>query len=173
MATQVDEKEFTSYTPTAGQHSGGASEANDFSIEQPDYPDSSRSRKGLIQNRSMATLLFQSLAIAAIPYGEGAPFIDTIYGGGPLSIFVGWFVVLVLDECVAISLSDLSSAFPNSAGPSFWSFQIAKKHKGVYAFINGWMWLLGNWTITPSVNFGIASLIAATIGIYHDELHGK
>lgn len=27
----------------------------------------------LRRNRSMSTLLFQSLAIAAIPYGEGAP----------------------------------------------------------------------------------------------------
>jgi hypothetical protein len=44
----------------------------------------------LNRNRSMITLLFQSLAIAAIPYGEGGPLISAIYGGGPLSIFVGW-----------------------------------------------------------------------------------
>ena len=44
----------------------------------------------LHRNRSMFTLLFQSLAIAAIPYGEGGPFISAIYGGGQLSIFVGW-----------------------------------------------------------------------------------
>lgn len=44
----------------------------------------------LVKNRSMITLLFQSLAIAAIPYGEGGPLLSAIYGGGPLSIFVGW-----------------------------------------------------------------------------------
>jgi len=44
----------------------------------------------LHRNRSMVTLLFQSLAIAAIPYGEGGPLISAIYGGGQLSIFVGW-----------------------------------------------------------------------------------
>jgi hypothetical protein len=44
----------------------------------------------LQRNRSMVTLLFQSLAIAAIPYGEGGPLISAIYGGGQLSIFVGW-----------------------------------------------------------------------------------
>ena len=44
----------------------------------------------LYRNRSMFTLLFQSLAIAAIPYGEGGPLISAIYGGGQLSIFVGW-----------------------------------------------------------------------------------
>lgn len=63
----------------------------------------------LTRNRSLFTLLFQSLAIAAIPYGEGGPLISAIYGGGPLAIFVGWLIVLVLDECVALSLSELAS----------------------------------------------------------------
>lgn len=72
----------------------------------------------LHRNRSMFTLLFQSLAIAAIPYGEGAPILSAIYGGGPLSIFVGWLMVLVLDECVAVSLGELASKYPTSAGMS-------------------------------------------------------
>jgi len=72
----------------------------------------------LSRNRSMFTLLFQSLAIAAIPYGEGAPILNAIYGGGPLSIFVGWLTVLVLDECVALSLGELASKYPTSAGMS-------------------------------------------------------
>lgn len=50
----------------------------------------------LVRNRSMWTLLFQSLAIAAIPYGEGGPLISAIYGGGPLSIFLGWIVSFVI-----------------------------------------------------------------------------
>lgn len=80
----------------------------------------------LQRNRSLFTLLFQSLAIAAIPYGEGGPLINAIYGGGQLSIFVGWIVVLILDECVALSLSELASRYPTSAGPYYWSFQVRK-----------------------------------------------
>lgn len=78
----------------------------------------------LQRNRSLFTLLFQSLAIAAIPYGEGGPLISAIYGGGQLSIFVGWIVVLFLDECVALSLGELASRYPTSAGPYYWSFQV-------------------------------------------------
>lgn len=37
----------------------------------------------------------------------------------------------------------------------------------VLSFINGWTWLVGNWTITLSVNFGFASLIAGAVGMYH------
>jgi len=88
----------------------------------------------LRRNRSLFTLLFQSLAIAAIPYGEGGPLISAIWGGGQLSIFVGWLVVLLLDECVALSLSELASRYPTSAGPYYWSFQVAKTNKVVLSF---------------------------------------
>ena len=124
----------------------------------------------LRRNRSLFTLLFQTLAIAAIPYGEGGPLITAIYGGGQLSIFVGWLLVLVLDECVALSLSELASRYPTSAGPYYWSFQVAKRNKAVLSFVTGWIWLIGNWTITLSVNFGFASLISATVSIYHPDL---
>jgi amino acid transporter len=124
----------------------------------------------LRRNRSLFTLLFQTLAIAAIPYGEGGPLISAIYGGGQLSIFVGWLLVLVLDESVALSLSELASRYPTSAGPYYWSFQVAKTNKAVLSFITGWIWLIGNWTITLSVNFGFASLISATISMYHPDV---
>jgi amino acid transporter len=109
----------------------------------------------LARNRSMATLLFQSLAIAAIPYGEGGPLISAIYGGGPLAIFVGWIVVLFLDECVALSLSELASKYPTSAGPYYWSFQLASRGKTALSFITGWTWLVGNWTISMSISSNI------------------
>ncbi|KAI1853984.1 hypothetical protein JX266_001125 [Neoarthrinium moseri] len=124
----------------------------------------------LRRNRSMFTLLFQSLAIAAIPYGFGGPLISAIYGGGQLPMFVGWIVVLVLDEAVAVSLGELASKYPTSAGPYYWSFQLASpKYRTVLSFITGWTWLIGNWTITLSVNFGFASLIAASVALYLPE----
>ncbi|KAB8303742.1 hypothetical protein EYC80_005125 [Monilinia laxa] len=127
----------------------------------------------LQRNRSLFTLLFQSLAIAAIPYGEGGPLISAIYGGGQLSIFVGWVVVLILDECVALSLSELASRYPTSAGPYYWSFQVAKRHRTILSFITGWVWLIGNWTITLSVNFGFASLVSATVAMYHPNFEAS
>ncbi|KAJ4141663.1 hypothetical protein NW768_000879 [Fusarium equiseti] len=124
----------------------------------------------LQRNRSMFTLLFQSLAIAAIPYGFGAPLINSVYGGGQLSMFLGWIVVCILDECIAISLGELAARWPTSAGPYYWSFQIASpKYRTVLSFITGWTWLVGNWTITLSVNFGFASLLAGGVSIFLPE----
>ena len=126
-------------------------------------------KQELSRNRSMFTLLFQSLAIAAIPYGEGSPLMSAIYGGGQLAIFVGWIVACILSECVALSLSELASRYPTSAGPYYWSFQIASRGKPVLSFITGWTWLIGNWCITLSVNFGMASLLAGTVAMYHPD----
>lgn len=123
----------------------------------------------LKRNRSVLTLLFQSLAIAAIPYGEGSALLSAIYGGGPLAIFIGWIVVCFLDQSIAMSLAELASRYPTSAGPYYWSFQIARSNKITISFINAWIWLIGNWTITLSVNFGFASLLSATISMYHPD----
>lgn len=71
----------------------------------------------LVKNRSMYTILFQSLAITAVPFGEGTALISAIYGGGQLSYFVGWIVVSILDQCLFVSLAELCSKFPTSAGP--------------------------------------------------------
>ena len=73
------------------------------------------------RNRSLWTLLFQTLAIAAIPYGEGGPLMSAIIGGGQLSIFLGWIVILILDECVALSLAELASSFPTSVSFSLFT----------------------------------------------------
>ncbi|PWY81798.1 amino acid permease [Aspergillus heteromorphus CBS 117.55] len=121
----------------------------------------------LRRNRSVTTLLFQTLAIAAIPFGEGGPLLSAIYGGGPLSIFVGWVVVCILCECIALSLAELVSRYPTSAGPYYWSYQIASSSKPAVSFVTGWVWLIGNWTITLSVNFGFASMVSASISMFH------
>lgn len=85
-------------------------------------------------------------------------------------MFVGWVVVCVLAQCVALSLAELASRYPTSAGPYYWAYQLASpKTRTAFSFLTGWVWLIGNWTITLSVNFGMASLIAATVALYHPE----
>lgn len=73
-------------------HETGSGESADLSghVQELGYVQE------LTRNRSMVTLLFQSLAIAAIPYSEGSPLISAIYSGGQLSLFIGWIVVCIL-----------------------------------------------------------------------------
>lgn len=123
----------------------------------------------LKKNRSLISILGMTLAIVAVPFGIGGPLMSAVYGGGQLSLFVGLIVVLFFDGCVALSLAELASRYPTSSGVCYWSYRLCGKHKEmrkILSFLTGWFWLIGNWTITLSVNFGFASLIAATISIY-------
>ncbi|KAJ5611077.1 hypothetical protein N7510_007796 [Penicillium lagena] len=123
----------------------------------------------LRRTRKLSTMLFMSLSIASIPYGIGSSLMNAVYGGGQLSLFVGLLVVLALDSCVAVSLSELASRYPTSSGVYHWSFKLLKStgSRRLVSFVTGWIWLIGNWTISLSVNFGIASLIAATVSIFY------
>ena len=148
MATDTEKAPPVSDVPVADGHRKSSVRAG--SIDDIQVLDQLGYKQELSRNRSMFTLLFQSLAIAAIPYGVGGPLISAIYGGGPLAIFVGWILILVLDECIALSLGELASRYPTSAGPYYWSFQLASRGKTALSFITGWTWLVGNWTISES-----------------------
>ena len=94
----------------------------------------------LIRTRSLYTLLFQSLAIVAVPFGEGTALLSAVIGGGQLAYFVGWIVVSILDQCIAMSLSELASRFPTAAGPYYWSFQLSKgRGREALSFFTGWV----------------------------------
>ncbi|KAF9888175.1 hypothetical protein FE257_009170 [Aspergillus nanangensis] len=125
----------------------------------------------LRRTRSLSTILFMSLSIASIPYGIGSSLMSSVYGGGQLSLFAGLVVVLILDGCVALSLAELASRYPTSSGVYYYSYQLSKSSRSrtLLSFITGWIWLIGNWTITLSVNFGIASMIAATTAMFWPE----
>ena len=51
-------------------------------------------------------------------------------------------VVCILDECIALSLSEIASRYPTAAGPYYWSFQLANSRKELLSFITGWIWLM-------------------------------
>ncbi|KAK5741859.1 hypothetical protein LTR17_003607 [Elasticomyces elasticus] len=87
--------------------------------------------------------------------------LETVLGYKPELERNRWVIILILDESVALSLGELASRYPTSGGPSYWtvysltsgyeqSFQVAPKYKVSLAYITGWIWLIGNWTITLS-----------------------
>lgn len=120
--------------------------------------------RALRQNRSLISLLGMALAIVAPPFAIGGPLISSIYGGGQLSMVVGLFIVMALQGCVALSLSELASRWPTSSGVYYWSYILAegRSFQKFIAYLTGWSWVVGNWTICLSVNAGFGNLIAAT-----------
>ena len=120
-----------------GVHAKGSlNRPEDVDLQQLGY------KAELVRARSLYTILFQVLAITAVPFGEGTALTSAVIGGGQLPYFVGWIVVSILDECIALSLAELASRFPTSAGPYYWSFQLTNegKTREVLSFVTGWAW---------------------------------
>lgn len=82
-------------------------------------------------------------------------------------------VVCLLAQCVALSLSEFASRYPTAGGPYYWSYQMASRGKTLLSFITGWTWLIGNWTITLSVNFGFAGMVAACVTLVNPDFNAS
>ena len=98
-----------------------------------------------------------------------------------------WILVSALTQALALSLAEICSKYPTSAGAYYWCYRLAPpRYKLIFSWIDGWLNLVGNWTITLSVTFGIpshvfrnhrltrilqgtAQLIVAGAGIYHPD----
>ncbi|KAG2145448.1 amino acid transporter [Suillus bovinus] len=103
-------------------------------------------------------------------YGLAAPIATSLIGGGPAVMIWGWILVSVLTQTLALSLAEICSKYPTSAGAYYWCYRLGSPHTRVLAsWINGWLTVVGVWTIALSVTFGTAQLIVAGAGIYHPE----
>ena len=99
-----------------------------------------------------------------------------------------WVLVSALTQALALSLAEICSKYPTSAGAYYWCYRLAPpRYKLIFSWINGWLNLVGNWTVTLSVTFGTipvffrksinlsrifsgtAQLIVAGAGIYHPD----
>ena len=66
-----------------------------------------------------------------------------------------WILVSALTLVLASSLAEICARFPTSAGAYYWTFRLAPPRARVLlSWMNGWLMLVGVWTIALSVNFG-------------------
>lgn len=91
----------------------------------------------------------------AVPYGLAAPIATGLIGGGPATMIWGLVLVAALTLTLALSLGEICSLYPTSAGAYYWTYRLSPPSSRVLlSWITGWMTLVGVWTISLSVNFG-------------------
>ncbi|KAK0199933.1 amino acid transporter [Desarmillaria ectypa] len=115
-----------------------------------------------------------TLAIMAVPYGLSAPFATGLIGGGPAVLIWGWVCVSAFIFTLALSMAEISAKYPTSGGAYYWCFRLASPRSRVLlSWINGWLTMVGVWTICLSVTFGTAQIIVAGAGIFHSDWVAK
>ncbi|GMH15196.1 hypothetical protein Nepgr_017037 [Nepenthes gracilis] len=84
--------------------------------------------------------------------------------GGPVTMVYGWPIVGLLTLFVGLSMSEICSAYPTSAGLYFWSARLCSNEWGPFAsWLTGWFNIVGQWAVTASVDFSLAQLISVII----------
>ncbi|KAG2046373.1 amino acid transporter [Suillus hirtellus] len=106
----------------------------------------------------------------AVPFGLATPIATSLVGGGPAVMIWGWILVSVLTQTLALSLAEICSKYPTSAGTYYWCYRLASpRTRLLSSWINGWLTVVGSWTADLSVKFATAQLVVAGVGIYYSE----
>ncbi|KAK3617066.1 hypothetical protein LTR56_025545 [Elasticomyces elasticus] len=124
----------------------------------------------LPRSLSMLSVLGLSFAIMAVPYGLSTTMLISLTNGQSVTIIWGWVLVSLISLSIAASLAEICAVYPTAGGVYYWSAMMATKdYAKLASWVTGWMNLVGNWTVTLSINFGGAQLILSAISIWNEE----
>jgi amino acid transporter len=83
--------------------------------------------------------------------------------GGPAAISIGWPVLCVLVLLVALSMAELTSAFPTAGGPYWWSATLGGPG---WSWFTGWFNMIGLVGIVAGVGYGAAIFLNSVLAVY-------
>jgi amino acid transporter len=89
--------------------------------------------------------------------------------GGPIAISIGWPILCGFVLLVALSMAELTSAFPTAGGPYWWSAKLASPG---WSWITGWFNIVGLVGIVAGVGYGAAFFLQATLADYGLNVFG-
>src|SRR5712691_3528476 len=90
-------------------------------------------------------------------------------GGGPAAIAWGWPILCLFVLLVALSMAELTSAYPTAGGPYWWA---AKLGGAGWSWFTGWFNMIGLVGIVAGVGYGAAIFLNAVLSIYGVTIGG-
>lgn len=124
----------------------------------------------LPRNLKMISVLGLSFAIMAVPYGWSTTMAIGLVNGQSVTLLYGWTLVSLISLCIAASLAEICAVYPTAGGVYYWSAMLSPpRWAPAVSFIDGWLTLVGNWTITLSINFGGAQLIISAVYLFNEN----
>jgi len=104
-----------------------------------------------------------SFTIISVLAGTFTSFGQAWNAGGPIGISIGWPVICAFVLLVAVSMSELTSAFPTAGGPYWWAHRLGGAG---WSWFTGWFNIVGLIGIVASVGYGAAFFLDALLGLY-------
>src|SRR2546421_4566938 len=110
-----------------------------------------------------------SFSIISVLAGCFTTFYVAWNSGGPIDISIGWPVIALIILTVAVSMSELTSAFPTAGGPYWWAHRLGGAG---WSWFTGWFNIVGLLGIVASVAYGAAGVLYALLGLYGGNILG-
>src|ERR1700760_3211702 len=104
-----------------------------------------------------------SFSIISVLAGCFTSYGQAFNNGGPVAISIAWPVISCLVMCVALSMSELASAFPTAGGIYFWASRLGGAGWG---WFTGWFNLIGLVGGVSSGDFAAASFLQSLLSLY-------
>ncbi|KAH8786603.1 polyamine transporter TPO5 [Hyaloscypha finlandica] len=128
----------------------------------------------LPRSLSMMSILGLSFAIMAVPFGLSTTMAISLTDGQAVTVLYGWIFVSLISLSIAASLAEICAVYPTAGGVYYWSAMLStRKYAPVVSWITGWLTLVGNWTVTLSINFSGAQLILSAITLWNEDFVAK
>jgi amino acid transporter len=108
-----------------------------------------------------------SFSIISVLAGCFTVFYVAWNNGGPIAISIGWPVIAAIILTVAVSMSELASAFPTAGGPYWWAHRLAGAG---WSWFTGWFNVLGLVGIVASVDYVLAFFATQLFGLWGWDL---
>src|SRR3954471_6218471 len=128
---------------------------------------------GYKQELNRAWSGFQNFAISFTIISVLAGCFTTYYqgwnNGGPIAISIGWPLISIFILIIALSMSELVSAFPTAGGIYWWSSRLGGP---AWGWFTGWFNLLGLIAILASVDYFAGQFLGIVLGLYNVDVLG-
>jgi amino acid permease (GABA permease) len=106
----------------------------------------------------------------AVPFGLSTTFYITLTDGQAVTILYGWILVSIISLSIAASLAEICAVYPTAGGVYYWSAMLSTREWApITSWITGWLTLVGNWTVTLSINFSGGQLILSAITLWKED----
>ena len=107
-----------------------------------------------------------SFSIICILAGCFTTYGQALKNGGPIAISIAWPLICILILAVAVSMSELASAYPTAGGIYYWASRLGGPGWG---WFTGWFNLIGLVAVVASVVYVSGVFLINLLGLY--EVH--
>ncbi|CAK5267437.1 unnamed protein product [Mycena citricolor] len=95
-----------------------------------------------------------------------------LVSGGHVGMVFGWLIPCLFVGFVALSMAELASSMPTSAGLYYFSAKMApERYAPLASWITGWANITGQVTLVCSIDFTCAQMITTAIAVSSDGAH--